>query len=333
MRASENAMSRSMSTATSGSSSSSPRSPPFRSSASTDTQHVPVSPPHSFGPEFDISSYLLTPGLDHLQLTNPHPRDSDIAFAEKQHMYTYQGVPVSYSVTQIVSFFCEDFDQERAVRLMKGSRNWPRPEYSNRDGSPWTDEQVKQFWGGMSEFARNRGTWMHYNIERYFNGLIPAIDTPEMDQFFKFHQEVMQTANIKPYRTEWRICDPVLSLAGSVDFVGVLPDGTYVIVDWKRSKNLGRKGSNNFGKKMKAPLNTLQDSELSKYYLQLNVYRFILQTLYGMTVSRMVLGVFHPTLPKYETLEVPIMEKETEILLNHTVRAKTVPRTGENAYS
>lgn len=90
---------------------------------------------------------------------------------------------------------------------------------------------------------------MHYNIERYFNQLEIANDIPEMSQFLAFNEEEINSQGIKPYRTEWRIAAPDLNIAGSVDFVGQMPDGTYCIMDWKRAKNLQGSLSNAYGKK------------------------------------------------------------------------------------
>lgn len=89
---------------------------------------------------------------------------------------------------------------------------------------------------------------MHYNIERYFNGIAYA-DIPEMKQFLEFKTEVMDARRIQPYRTEWRIAAPDLSIAGSIDFVGKIPDGSFVVMDWKRSFELDNKLANSFNKK------------------------------------------------------------------------------------
>ncbi len=70
----------------------------------------------------------------------------------------------------------------------------------------------------------------------------------QLEQFEKFYQEVMVAQNLTPYRTEWRIAAPDLSLAGSVDLVVRKPDGTFAIIDWKRSKNLPTSIDSNYGK-------------------------------------------------------------------------------------
>jgi hypothetical protein len=65
----------------------------------------------------------------------------------------------------------------------------------------------------------------------------------------KFYNEIVVKRGIEPWRTEWRIAAPDLSLGGSVDLVGKCLDGTYAIIDWKRSKNLESNIGNGYGRK------------------------------------------------------------------------------------
>jgi hypothetical protein len=52
--------------------------------------------------------------------------------------------------------------------------------------------------------------------------------------------------NIQPFRTEWTIHAEDIGVAGTVDFVGKLPDGSFAIIDWKRSQKLPTSMTNNF---------------------------------------------------------------------------------------
>ena len=165
---------------------------------------------------------------------------------------------------------------------------------------------------------------MHYNIERFFNDMASSPDCAEMPIFRKFHKEIMQKMDIEPYRTEWRICDPEFELAGSVDFVGELPDGTFVIMDWKRSKNLANSLDSHFGRRAKWPLEHIDDTDASKYFLQLNIYRYILQKHYDIQVSRMVLASFHPSTDEYFQVPVPLWEAEVTAALRHFAGRKDV---------
>lgn len=89
---------------------------------------------------------------------------------------------------------------------------------------------------------------MHANIEDYFNSREVAGMIPEFSQFLQFNEEVVKAKEIQPFRTEWRIAAPDLQLGGSVDFVGKKKDGSYVLMDWKRSKNLPVDFHRSFGK-------------------------------------------------------------------------------------
>ena len=169
----------------------------------------------------------------------------------------------------------------------------------------------------MGEYARNRGSWMHYNIERYFNGLTYSDSIEEMEQFFKFKFDFIDKNGIIPYRTEWRIAAPELSIAGSVDFIGQNNNGEYIMLDWKRAKDLQSNLVSNWGKRAKKPIEHIDDCAGSKYYLQLNLYRYILHNYYGLSVNRMVVVSFHPDLNgKYFMVEAPLLTEETRAILS-----------------
>ncbi len=55
------------------------------------------------------------------------------------------------------------------------------------------------------------------------------------------------------------------------------------------------------------------------YALQLNTYRFFLETEYEMSIASMWLGLAHPNLSAPRLVEVPRMENEMEALLEHEV--------------
>merc|ERR1712196_608647 len=98
--------------------------------------------------------------------------------------------------------------------------------------------EIKDKWASVGEYARNRGSWMHYNIERYLNGLSYSNSIKEMEQFLQFKYDFIDQHHIIPYRTEWRIAAPPLNIAGSVDFIGKTKNDEYIMLDWKRAKDL-----------------------------------------------------------------------------------------------
>ena len=151
---------------------------------------------------------------------------------------------------------------------------------------------------------------MHFHIEQYLNGCeIESPCSPEFEQFLALYEEVIKDQQI-PYRTELSVYSKRLNVAGQIDAVFKQADDTFALWDWKRSKLL-RSDSRS---QMKEPLDHLPDVNAWHYFLQLNIYRRILQEDYGASVSAMYLGVFHPTRGQPLCVRVPLMDDEMELL-------------------
>jgi len=291
---------------------------------------IPPELPVNFGIGFKPHSYSQPLPLERL---NPHPHDKDISFDEPNHVYFYKGGKIDVSVTGVVENYFSKFDKHAALNSMKNGRKWPRPEYMNKQGVPFTDAQIFSMWDSTGLFARNQGTWMHLQIERYLNALNITEGAegraPELAQFFEFYDRVLAKNEILPYRTEWRICAPQQGIAGSVDFVGKAKDGSFVLVDWKRSKKLPESVGNSYGRRGLHPISHIEDTEASKYFLQLNIYRYILQEVYGLKISRVILASFHPHFSSFFSLDVPVWDAEVALVLKD-VEAKRINSIGDS---
>ena len=114
----------------------------------------------------------------------------------------------------------------------------------------------------------------------------------------------------KAYRTEWEIFSEQERLAGSIDFVALAPDGSLVVIDWKRTKSLKTKYRNVF-QRMQGALSHLEDCKGLHYRLQLNVYKHVLEKQYGFKVSAMYVVCVHPDVGDAPFVDVvPNMEDE-----------------------
>ena len=159
--------------------------------------------------------------------------------------------------------------------------------------------------------AAEAGTKMHYDIECYYNNLPVSNDSVEYSQFIKYQEE--HAKGFIPYRTEWTVWDRELKLAGSIDMVYELPDGTLMIYDWKRSKGIIR------NKRFETYSTTecikhLPDTNFWHYSLQLNTYKAIIEKNYGKKVSKMCLVCLYPTQRTYKLYEVLPLDEEIEEL-------------------
>ena len=68
---------------------------------------------------------------------NPHPMDKSIVFDEAPHIYYLEGEAASVSCTGLVHDFCNEFDADKAIMMMRGSKNWPRAVYTNPNALQW----------------------------------------------------------------------------------------------------------------------------------------------------------------------------------------------------
>jgi hypothetical protein len=97
-------------------------------------------------------------------------------------------------------------------------------------------------------------------------------------------------------------------------FVG--SSGDIVILDWKRTKTIS---FHNAFRSLAEPLQHLPASNGWLYALQLNTYRFILETEYGIRVSSMYLAQVHPCLPRAILIEVPRMQEEMQLIVEDQI--------------
>ncbi len=243
-----------------------------------------------------------------LQKKNPVVREDRMTFDEASHTYTFDGRVVPRSVTTIVHQFSDEFDPESAITAMRASDNWEWKQFKflKEDDSVMDDTEITALWRKNGQVARSRGTLMHWQIEMFLNGA--EIEQPQSPEFMQF-MLLYETMQLRPYRTELSIYHSGLDVAGQIDALCV---GAYglEIWDWKRSKEIQMDAF----RQMKFPLHHLPDSNYYHYGLQLNLYRYILESEYDMPISRMCLGVFHPLCSHPICVEIPRMT-EIDLIL------------------
>ena len=252
--------------------------------------------------------------------TNAHPRDADIQFDEPTHVYTVQGSSKGIiSCTKFLHEFFGHFDAKGAIRKMMASPKWTESKWY-KPGI--TAKEIEEQWNANGREASGAGTAMHLAIEQFLNGsehvILPHIkETTEWRYFMNFWRE--HGADLEPYRTEWEVWSEDHKLAGQIDMVyRRKSDGKFLIYDWKRSKEI--KTENKFQTGL-PPLQHLPDCNYWHYTLQLNVYRWFLENLYGLEIEDMYLLVLHPDNKNYKRVRLNRMDEEVETMLNCRLRA------------
>ncbi len=246
--------------------------------------------------------------------TNAIPQDADLDFDDVNHIYSYCGIPFK-AVSTIISEFFPVFDQPYwAERKAK------------EEGIP-TRQKIEE-WEDKGNFSREAGTFLHAQIENYYlkkpvtyiyNYVYKGKFVNREEQYsikgkeFQYFLNFVHDRSVEPYRTEWRIYCKHLKVAGTIDFIAK-NGANYDIYDWKRSDKLYEDNpfQNGLG-----GLSHLQDTRLNHYNIQQNLYKWILENEYGITIGNMYLVVLHHSYDNYRIIEVPRMDVEVQYIIDN----------------
>lgn len=100
-----------------------------------DKSSAPPADPINFLGKFRLPAQI---GKMKLEAKNVHPLDSRMIFESDKHKYYFDGIEIERSVTEVVSNYFEVFDADLIVRRMMTGSNWPRPEYTQKNGEAYT---------------------------------------------------------------------------------------------------------------------------------------------------------------------------------------------------
>lgn len=155
--------------------------------------------------------------------------------------------------------------------------------------------------------------------------------------------DFVRTLQYTPYRTELCLAHFGLVCCGQIDALFRHNDGTFAIVDWKRTRKL--EFENSF-RRLLPPLEHMTDCNgaacppspntlvqamrahsappLAWYSLQLNLYRYMLESEYqGFCIGeRMFLAVVHPDLSAPRLIRVNYMQEEMLLIVEDQVRQR-----------
>ena len=182
------------------------------------------------------------------------------------------------SVTTFVEFFFEGFDAQKvATKLIN---NYPK--YAGR-----TVESLIADWDAAADY----GTKVHNEIEQWIKDGIDPIDIKAINgkdwlNDYKLKSDIDILSEVIVYSTE-------LSIAGTVDILAKdNSTGLYEIIDWKTSKKIEMVS---YGQKMGTHEITknIMDCNFYHYSLQISLYRYILETYYGLKIHNQLIAQLH----------------------------------------
>ncbi len=210
------------------------------------------------------------------------------------------------SVTTLIERFFQ-FDIMRYIKKKAIDENKSEDEV-------FSDHLIK------TSLAASDGTDLHLQIENYLTKKPHNSSAIEFEYFLNFVNEKIIPKQLIFYKAEKKIYYPKFNIAGTVDCLFKNVDGSYTMVDWKRSKKLIVKGTNKPDKRGFQidieGLSNLTNSSYYRYCIQQNIYKIILEQEYNIIISDMILAILHENYPNYHTIKLPVMIEETKIIFN-----------------
>lgn len=233
--------------------------------------------------------------------------NTSLGFDEKSHVYAKDetGNAEYISVTTLIERFFP-FDLKRYIER--------KAEEEDR-----AEEEVLDEYQLMRDEAAEKGTFLHNQIESFLKKNEFDSDSKEFELFLDFYNKEIKTRSLEFFDAEKMIFSDKYNVAGTIDCLFKKENkDEYVMLDWKRSKKLIIDGwPKIFGHGYAlSELNYLDNSSFNRYSLQQNIYKHIAETEYGMKISSMKLVVLHENYTAYHVVDVPTMQKETNIILN-----------------
>ena len=274
----------------------------------------------------------------YLASKNPHPSDYRVktVHTDDVHVYYLDGrCDNIVSSTSLVHAFFPEFDTiEQAAKKLNTKthqKNINRKSYDYRHC--YTVQDIIDKWN----LWRDLGTELHDCIERYLNKEPDALYTMSEDNKVPFQQFLTFWGDTvfrdwEDFRTEWAVFDEETRVAGKIDYVGRLPNGNVVILDWKRSKSITDCSFERFQNLPPAmgfgPCARLENCKYITYSLQLNLYKYILEKNYGVRVQKMFLVQMHPTLKAMPAI-FPVCNLQRYIVEMLAVRKHVIQRMSQ----
>lgn len=241
-----------------------------------------------------------------LATKNKNERDKRITFDPVEHRYFIDGNPDTISVTQLIDKFFPEFDSQYWAPIKAGQRGI-------------STDAILAEWEAKRVNSANKGTALHEAIELFYNDNEHNSNTPEFKHFLSFKQKFN---TMIPHRSEWRIFDEDLLIAGTIDMVYEKQDDSLYMFDWKRSEKVIRQDGSIKNETFQfafGELAHLGDNSYNKYCLQQNIYKAILEKRYNKKISSINLLILHESYDRYFLVQIPNMEKEVNYILNYAL--------------
>lgn len=241
----------------------------------------------------------------------------DFKFFAEDHHYEYKGQRVGISVTRFIEDFCNEFDSESLAEKVAIKENK-------------TVSEVLEEWSYKNKLAREKGSTCHEYAQSLWSG-----EKWEMKKFDGSNKYLASVEMIKrqanDFYTDYRLrlehlADEFVVGSSEFDIASAVDNlfldtktGKIILVDYKTNSKLkGYKDGEEkkwYVKNMKVPLQHLKDITLYHYYIQLSIYKYLIEKYTDLEIAQMVIVWFSEEKCEYEVIKIPYLKNEVEKIL------------------
>ena len=214
---------------------------------------------------------------------------SDIQFFEKEHKYTINGQQAKKSVSGAIKVYEKPFDSQGIAANV-----------ARKNGK--TINEVLKEWDYKRDYSCHKGSEFHLFVENFLERRKISLDKDAFVNFLdhndptedyqiaidKYYTDMAMLINNfmnfydwwkKDYillKSEFVMGDKAAGLCGTLDNLQYNKNTKKLaIFDYKTNKEI--KKTNPWGEKLLSPFNHLHNCELTKYSLQISLYKLILE--------------------------------------------------------
>ena len=239
----------------------------------------------------------------------------DFKFYEEDHHYEYKGKRIGISVTALIGEYENEFDSETVAQKV-----------ATRDGK--TVQEVLDEWKYKNQFACHKGSTCHEYVQSLWSGNKWDFDLfDKSDLYIGTVEKIKIQARLfyEHYKNrlehladEYIIGSEEYDIASAIDhlFINKLTGGL-VLVDYKTNSYLSGYNKKAYSKKMKVPLNNLNDDALHHYYIQLSIYKYIVEKYTDLEVEDMFIVYMSENIENYEIIKIPYLKEEVKKILEN----------------
>jgi hypothetical protein len=231
------------------------------------------------------------------EIISQRQKELGLVFEEERHLYTMNGRSDWPSVSKVLKKFYKEFPTEEAA-------------YNKAGGDPQRQQELIEQWAAAGEYSTNLGSRVHFLLEEEvikrngsFKDLRKPIFNCDLTQLMKSDSmivagkryiDLLEQRKVVLLDTEIVLGDPELGYNGQPDKVWLTVnkegnDFGLLITDWKTNKPKNFQETS-YTERMYEPFETLPNTALGHYYVQL--------PLYGKLLIKMLQG------SKYENIKL-----------------------------